>query len=92
VAACPNASASLFTAAKIVHLGKLPQGQPERARRALAMVQQMDVEAFGGCTLFGECQEACPKGISIDTIAWMNRDYMVAVASERDESAVQGTG
>ena len=55
VAACPNASASLFTAAKIAHLGDLPQGQPERMRRALAMVHQMDLEAFGGCTLFGEC-------------------------------------
>ncbi|HEX7545880.1 MAG TPA: succinate dehydrogenase/fumarate reductase iron-sulfur subunit [Gemmatimonadaceae bacterium] len=92
VAACPNASASLFTAAKIVHLGRLPQGQPERTRRALAMVQQMDLEHFGSCTLFGECQEACPKGISIDTIAWMNRDYMVAVATEREASAVQGSG
>ena len=68
VAACPNASASLFTAAKIAHLGKLPQGQPERFRRALRMVEQMDAEGFGGCTLFGECQEACPKGISIDVI------------------------
>ena len=75
VAACPNGSASLFTAAKISHLGLLPQGQPERARRALAMVDRMDQEGFGGCTLFGECQEACPKGISIDFIARMNRDY-----------------
>ena len=77
VAACPNASASLFTGAKISHLGLLPQGQPERYRRALAMVEQMDVEGFGGCTLFGECQEACPKEISIDMIARMNRDYIV---------------
>ena len=92
VAACPNASASLFTAAKISHLGELPQGQPERMRRALAMVHHMDLESFGGCTLFGECQEACPKGISIDTIARMNRDYMVAAVREREESAVQGTG
>ena len=75
VAACPNASASLFTAAKITHLGLLPQGQPERARRAVRMVEQMDLEQFGHCTLFGECQEACPKEISIDTIARMNRDY-----------------
>jgi succinate dehydrogenase / fumarate reductase iron-sulfur subunit len=60
VAACPNGSASLFTAAKIAHLGDLPQGQPERYRRALQMVAQMDLESFGGCTLFGECQEACP--------------------------------
>ena len=92
VAACPNASASLFTAAKITHLGDLPQGQPERMRRALAMVHQMDLETFGGCTLFGECQEACPKGISIDTIARMNRDYIVAAAREREGAEVQGTG
>src|SRR3954452_5705755 len=59
VAACPNASASLFTAAKITHLGLLPQGQPERYRRALAMIDQMDLETFGSCTLHGECQEAC---------------------------------
>ena len=78
VAACPNASASLFTAAKISHLGHLPQGQPERARRVLSMVRQMELEDFGGCTLFGECQEACPKEISIDTIARMNRDFVKA--------------
>jgi succinate dehydrogenase / fumarate reductase iron-sulfur subunit len=78
VAACPNASASLFTAAKISHLGHLPQGQSERNRRALAMVEQMDLEKFGGCTFFGECQEACPKEISIDVIARMNRDYIAA--------------
>ena len=78
VAACPNGSASLFTAAKISHLGLLPQGQPERLRRALQMVAQMDAERFGGCTFFGECQEACPKEISIDTIARMHRDYIKA--------------
>ncbi len=78
VAACPNASASLFTAAKITHLGLLPQGQPERYRRALAMVEQMDLESFGSCTLHGECQEACPKEISIDTITRMNRDFIRA--------------
>jgi succinate dehydrogenase / fumarate reductase iron-sulfur subunit len=78
VAACPNGSASLFTSAKISHLGLLPQGQPERYRRALRMVAQMDVEEFGGCTLFGECQEACPKEISIDFISRMNRDFLVA--------------
>jgi succinate dehydrogenase / fumarate reductase iron-sulfur subunit len=78
VAACPNASASLFTAAKASHLGLLPQGQPERYRRALAMVTQMDLENFGHCTLFGECQEACPKEISIDTIARLNQDYLRA--------------
>jgi succinate dehydrogenase / fumarate reductase iron-sulfur subunit len=78
VAACPNASASLFTASKISHLGHLPQGQAERYRRALSMVHQMDLENFGGCTLYGECQEACPKQISIDTISAMNRDFMIA--------------
>jgi succinate dehydrogenase / fumarate reductase iron-sulfur subunit len=78
VAACPNGSASLFTGAKISHLGLLPQGQPERYRRALKMVAQMDLESFGGCTLYGECQEACPKEISIDVIARMNRDFMKA--------------
>lgn len=81
VAACPNASASLFTSAKITHLGSLPQGQPERDRRALAMVAQMDEEGFGGCTLHGECQEACPKGISIDAIMQMNRDFVRASAT-----------
>jgi succinate dehydrogenase / fumarate reductase iron-sulfur subunit len=78
VAACPNGSASLFTAAKITHLGLLPQGQPERLSRARRMVEQMDAEGFGGCTLYGECQEACPKMISIDTITRMNRDYLRA--------------
>jgi len=78
VAACPNGSASLFTAAKISHLGHLPQGQSERARRARAMVTQMDEEGFGGCSLFGECQEACPKEISIDTISRMHRDFLRA--------------
>ncbi len=78
VAACPNGSASLFTAAKITHLSLLPQGQPERIRRARQMVEQMDIEGFGGCTLYGECQEACPKLISIDTITRMNRDFLRA--------------
>jgi succinate dehydrogenase / fumarate reductase iron-sulfur subunit len=78
VAACPNGSASLFTAAKITHLGLLPQGQPERYQRAWNMVRSMDVEGFGHCTLYGECQEACPKEISIDTITRMNRDYLRA--------------
>jgi succinate dehydrogenase / fumarate reductase iron-sulfur subunit len=90
VAACPNGSASLFTAAKVSHLGHLPQGQPERYRRALRMVAQMDLETFGGCTLFGECQEACPKEISIDEIARMNRDYVFALATERAESSKSG--
>ncbi|MGH7507895.1 MAG: succinate dehydrogenase/fumarate reductase iron-sulfur subunit [Gemmatimonadales bacterium] len=78
VAACPNGSASLFTASKLTHLGLLPQGQPERYRRTLRMVTQMDLEQFGGCTLYGECQQACPKEISIDTITRMNRDFLRA--------------
>jgi succinate dehydrogenase / fumarate reductase iron-sulfur subunit len=78
VAACPNGSASLFTAAKVAHLSLLPQGQTERYRRVIGMVDRMDAEGFGGCTLYGECQEACPKEISIDTITRMNRDYITA--------------
>ena len=81
VAACPNGSASLFTAAKVSHLGLLPQGQPERLRRVLRMVDQMDQEGFGGCTLYGECMEACPKEISIDFITRMNGDYLRASLS-----------
>jgi succinate dehydrogenase / fumarate reductase iron-sulfur subunit len=83
VAACPNGSASLFTGAKIAHLGLLPQGQPERDRRALRMVRQMDEEGFGGCTWHGECQQACPKRITIHTIARMNRDFIAARARRR---------
>ena len=88
VAACPNASASLFTSAKVSHLGLLPQGQPERYRRVVRMVEQMDIEGFGGCTLYGECQEACPKLISIDTIARMNRDYFKAAVVASDRTTV----
>ena len=92
VAACPNGSASLFTAAKISHLGLLPQGQAERDRRALNMVMQMDLEDFGSCSWFGECQEACPKGISIDFIARMNHDFLTAAVTKRDEKEVGGAG
>ena len=77
VAACPNASAMLFTAAKVSHLGLLPQGQPERYTRVLDMIAQHDEEGFGTCTNHGACQEACPKGISVDFIARLNRDLMV---------------
>jgi succinate dehydrogenase / fumarate reductase, iron-sulfur subunit len=77
VAACPNSAANLFTAAKIAHLGLLPQGQPERYLRTVAMVETME-SYFGSCTNFGECETACPKSISIDVIAWMNRDYVAA--------------
>jgi succinate dehydrogenase / fumarate reductase, iron-sulfur subunit len=90
VAACPNASASLFTSAKLSHLGLLPQGQPERFRRTLSMVAQMEEEDFGGCTLHGECQEACPKEISIDNIVRMNRDYIKATLTKREEKALAG--
>lgn len=76
VAACPNGSAMLFTAAKVSHLALLPQGQPEREERVQAMVDAMDRELFGGCTNYGECQEACPKGISINFISMMNKDYL----------------
>ena len=90
VAACPNGSASLFTAAKITHLGLMPQGQAERHRRAAAMVKQMDLEHFGGCTLYGECQEACPKEISIDSITRMNRDFLVASLQPEAKEAASG--
>jgi len=78
VAACPNASAMLFTAAKVSHLGYLPQGQPERYRRVQAMVAQHDAEGFGHCTNHGACQNACPKEITVDYIARLNRDLRVA--------------
>jgi succinate dehydrogenase / fumarate reductase, iron-sulfur subunit len=78
IAACPNASAMLFTAAKISHLGLLPQGQPERHQRALRMVNTMHDLDFGSCTNHGECEAVCPKGISIDFIARLNRDFMKA--------------
>jgi succinate dehydrogenase / fumarate reductase, iron-sulfur subunit len=74
VAACPNASAMLFTAAKVAHLGSLPQGQPERSSRVLSMVRTMDSLGFGNCTNIGECAAVCPKEISMDTIATLNRD------------------
>ncbi len=78
VAACPNASAMLFTAAKITHLGLLPQGGPERYDRVTAMVDQMDEEGFGGCTNTGECTAVCPKGIPLETISRLNADLLRA--------------
>lgn len=83
VAACPNASAMLFTAAKVGHLGSLPQGQPERDRRARTMVDAMEQMGFGGCTNHMECEAACPKGISVDFIARLNRDYLKSVVLSR---------
>jgi len=83
VAACPNASASLFLAAKVSHLGLLPQGQPERFDRVRRMVAQHDAEGFGGCTNHRECEAACPKQISVDFIARMNRDFLRAMVTSR---------
>jgi succinate dehydrogenase / fumarate reductase iron-sulfur subunit len=83
VAACPNASAALFTGAKIAHLGTLPQGVPERDRRAVNMVTQMNEEGFAGCTNIGECTGVCPKEIPLEVIAAMNRDYLVGSWRER---------
>ncbi len=88
VAACPNASAMLFTAAKVSHLGLLPQGQPERGERALKMVAAMDEAGFGACTNHGECEAVCPKGISLDFIARLNRDYVIASLTQRPKSAL----
>ena len=81
VAACPNASASLFTGAKIAHLNKLPQGEIERSNRVVAMVDQMKEAGFGDCSNYAECEAVCPVGISISAIAEMRKDYMKAVVS-----------
>jgi len=82
VASCKNASAMLFVSAKAAHLNKLPQGQPEKDKRTLAMVRAMDAEGFGNCTNQYECEAACPKEISADNIAKLNRDYIAAAAKE----------
>jgi succinate dehydrogenase / fumarate reductase iron-sulfur subunit len=84
VAACPNASAALFTGAKIAHLGSLPQGATERDRRAINMVAQMNTEGFGGCTNIGECTGVCPKEIPLEVIARMNHDFLWGSWRERD--------
>ena len=84
VAACPNASANLFTSAKVGHLSLMPQGQAERADRVRNMVAQMETDGFGGCTNHGECEAACPKGISVDWIARMNTDFLKAMIGEHD--------
>lgn len=78
VAACPNASAMLFVAAKVTHLGSLPQGQPERYERVWRMVEVMEEEGFGACTNHGACTAACPKEIAVDCIAQLNRDVLKA--------------
>ncbi|MCS7002122.1 MAG: succinate dehydrogenase/fumarate reductase iron-sulfur subunit [Dehalococcoidia bacterium] len=90
VAACPNASAMLFTAAKVSHLALLPQGQPERATRVLKMVQQMDDEGFGACTNHGECSAVCPKEISLDFIARFNRELIRATFAATDGREDEG--
>ena len=85
LAACPNASASLFTSAKISHLGMLPQGQPERYERALNMVAVANQEMFGSCTNIGECEAVCPKSIRLEFIARMNRDFLKGSFTFREE-------
>jgi succinate dehydrogenase / fumarate reductase iron-sulfur subunit len=92
VAACPNASAMLFTAAKAAHLNLLPQGQPERYQRTIRMVEQQDAEGFGGCTNIGECSAVCPKEIGMDFIARLNRDLLRAgiAGAKRPPSAGDG--
>ncbi len=90
VAACKNASAMLFVAAKVSHLGILPQGLPERTERVQKMVAQMDAEGFGNCTNYYECEAACPKEISVQFIARMNRDYLRACAGDSHDK--QGGG
>jgi succinate dehydrogenase / fumarate reductase iron-sulfur subunit len=90
VAACPNGSAMLFTSAKISHLGLLPQGQPERRERVLKMVAQMETEGFGSCTNHRECEAACPKEISIDFIAKMNREFFWAALRRQNPKPARG--
>jgi succinate dehydrogenase / fumarate reductase iron-sulfur subunit len=84
VAACPNGSAMLFVAAKASHLSRLPQGHPERTRRTIRMVEQMDLEGFGGCTNHYECAEACPKGIPVQFIAELNHEFLKAALTSRE--------
>ncbi len=90
VAACPNGSAMLFTSAKVSHLALLPQGQPERFRRVLNMVKQMDDEGFGNCTNHRECEAVCPKEISIDFITLLNREFLKASFLTRKDSTRKG--
>ena len=92
VAACKNASAMLFVSAKVSHLNLLPQGKAEKDRRVLNMVTQMDAEGFGNCTVTGSCEAVCPKEISLDFIAKMNRDYMKAILKKgvADRAPVKG--
>ncbi|QEH31849.1 Fumarate reductase iron-sulfur subunit [Aquisphaera giovannonii] len=91
VAACPNASAMLFVSAKVGHLNALPQGEPEKYRRAAAMIDQMDYEGFGSCTNHGECEAVCPKEIPMDFIAMLNRDYLRATLRQREKASSAGS-
>lgn len=91
VASCKNASAVLFTSAKIMHLARLPQGQVEKDQRALNMVEQMDLEGFGSCTSTGACSAACPKEISLINIAKMNRDFLKATVTKKEEISSEGS-
>jgi succinate dehydrogenase / fumarate reductase iron-sulfur subunit len=90
VAACKNASAMLFVAAKVSHLNLLPQGKPEKNRRVANMVAQMDAEGFGSCTVTGSCEAVCPKEISLNFIAKMNRDYAAAILKGESGNAKVG--
>ena len=92
VAACPNGSAMLFMSAKVAHLAALPQGQPERYRRVQAMLARHDREGFGSCTNHGSCEAACPKAVSLDHIAQLNRDYLATVLGAGAEVGVEGAG
>lgn len=92
VAACPNGSAMLYTSAKVSHLGLLPQGEPERFRRVLNMVKQMDDEGFGSCTNHRECEAVCPKEISIDFITLLNREFLKASFLSRKETNRKSEG
>lgn len=88
VAACPNASAMLFVSAKVSHLALLPQGDPERKERATNMIMQMDKEGFGSCTNIGACEAECPKGISLENIARLNREYLGAVFAGGSQNSI----
>ncbi len=88
VAACPNASAMLFVSAKVSHLAMLPQGEPERKERATNMIHQMDKEGFGSCTNIGACEAECPKGISLENIARLNREYLGAMLSGGSQNSI----
>lgn len=92
VAACKNASAALFTSAKISHMALLPQGQVERKERATRMVAAMDAEGFGSCTTTGACEAACPKEIQLTNISRMNREFAVAAATKREKHSDGGAG